>query len=311
MDGGGLPDVAICVVTYNSADLVEGLIRSLPAGAEGTSWQLVVVDNASSDDTLDQVARWAPDAVVVDSGRNAGYAAGINHAVVAAGPRDAYLILNADVRLTPGCLATMIGALSSSVGIVVPRLDDARGELIWSMRREPTVLRAWADAVVGAERAGRWPRLGEMVTHRSLYESGCATDWAEGSTQLISRACWDACGPWDESYFLYSEETEYNLRARDHGFTTWFEPAAVAVHLEGGSAGSPRQWSLVVANRVKLVRQRKGRIVAACFWLAVSAREASRAVLGKKTSRAAIRDLVRPARLREQRGPEWLAGVRV
>lgn len=305
-----LPRIAICVVTFNSRELIEGLVSSFAAGAAGTDWVAVFADNASSDGTADEIRRALPEAIVVETGANLGYAAGVNAAVSAAGPADAYLIVNADVRLTPGCVTALYESLRPDVGIVVPRLVDAQGELIWSMRRAPSVLRAWSDALVGAERAGRHPALGEIVTDPALYSAARRTDWAEGSTQLISSACWEACGPWDESYFLYSEETEYDLRAADHGFATLYQPAALAQHLEGGSAGNPRQWSLLVANRVLLFRRRHGRIATAAFWCATVAREATRALLGKRTSRAALRDLVRPSRMSAPRGPQWLSAVR-
>lgn len=304
-----IPRVAICVVTYNSADLIPDLVASLAAGAEGTDWTLVFADNDSSDDTLGVIRACAPGAIVVENGANVGYAAGVNAAVRGGGDQDAYLILNADVRLLPGCVVALYETLSPEIGIVVPQLIDAEGELIWSMRREPSILRAWADATIGAERAGRYPALGEIVTDPRLYRDARPTDWAEGSTQLISADCWRTCGPWDGSYFLYSEETEYDLRAGDRGLATWYQPAARAQHLEGGSAGNVRQWSLLVANRVLLYGRRHGRFATAMFWCATAAREASRALIGKKTSRAAIRDLVSRRRLRQARGPEWLAQV--
>ncbi|WP_169583089.1 MULTISPECIES: glycosyltransferase family 2 protein [Microbacterium] len=305
------PRIAICVVTYESAPLIADLVASLPAGAAGTDWVLVVADNASTDGTVAEVRRRAHDAVIVEVGANRGYAAGVNAAVAAAGDRDAYLVLNADVRLAPGCVRALYGALTPAVGVVVPRLIDARGEVIWSMRREPTLLRAWGDALLGAERAGRHPLLGEVVTRPELYEAARDTDWAEGSTQLISAACLSACGPWDESFFLYSEETEFELRARDRGFATRFEPGAGARHLEGGSSTSPGQWSLLVANRVQLYARRHGVLATGLFWFATAAREASRALLGRATSRAAIRDLVSVRRMRTAKSPDWLAGVRV
>ena len=305
------PRVGICVVTYNSAPLIADLVSSLERGAEGVDWSLVFADNGSSDRTLSEIELHAPHANVVRNGGNLGYAAGVNAAVSAAGPRDAYLILNADVRLDPGCVLALVETVSPAIGIVVPRLTDAEGIRISSLRRAPTVLRAWGDALFGAERVGRFSWLGEIVSDPEAYESEHPTDWAEGSTQLISAHCWEACGAWDESYFLYSEETEYDLRVRDFGMVTWYQPRATAQHLEGGSAENPRQWSLLVANRIKLFRASHGRAATFAFWCATVAREGSRSLLGKRTSRAAFRDLIRPARLRERRGPQWLADVRV
>ena len=303
-----LPRIAVCVVTFNSRDLIRDLVDSLPAGAADTEWELIVADNDSSDDTVAELERWAPDATVVATGGNLGYAAGVNAAVRAAGERDAYLVLNADVRLAPGCLRRLYDSLGPGVGIAVPKLLDARGELIWSMRRAPSVPRAWADALLGAERAGRVPVLGEVVTDPDCYRDARPTDWAEGSTQLVSAACWRTCGEWDESFFLYSEEAEFDLRAGDLGFQVLYQPEATATHLEGGSAGSPELWSLVMVNRVRLYRRRHGLAPTTLFWAAAVVREAGRAAMGKPTSRRAIRDLVRPSRMRQQPGPDWLLG---
>lgn len=296
--------ISVVVVLYNSEELVADLIASLPAGLEGLEWSLTVADNASTDDGPARVRDLAPNATVVETGRNAGYAAGINAAIAAAPPHTAVLVLNPDVRLTSGCVAKLMRALRQpGVGIAVPRLLDAKGELIVSQRREPTVLRALADAVIGAERAGRHRAIGEVITDRRLYEVSRITDWAEGSTLLISAECMSRCGPWDESFFLYSEETEFALRARDLGLVTRYCPTATAIHLEGGSGSTPGLWSLLVLNRVRLFRRRHGPVRSSSFWAAVLVRESSRALMGKETSRAAVRALVSPSRFREAPGP--------
>jgi N-acetylglucosaminyl-diphospho-decaprenol L-rhamnosyltransferase len=295
--------VAVVVVTYNSERLVDDLLTSFDDGLKGVDWHLTVADNASADNTVSTLRRLAPKATIVEMGRNAGYAAGINAAVRAASAHSAILVLNPDVRLLPGCVASLLGALRPGTGMVVPQLLDGDSELIESMRREPTVMRAWGDALLGARRAGRHPALGEVVTDRQCYQEEAITDWAEGSTLLITKDCWNHCAPWDESFFLYSEETDFALRARDAGFVTRYVPSARAVHLQGDSARSPGLWTLVMLNKVRLFRRRNGRIRTAAYWGALVSREASRALLGKATSRAAVKGLVNPSRLREPRGP--------
>ncbi|SRR5580765_807781 len=296
--------VVVVVVMFNSADLIPGLVASLADGLDGTDWLLVAVDNSSTDGSPDVVRVLLPAAVVVETGRNAGYSAGINAGVAAAPTHDAVLVLNPDVRLEPGCVTELLTVLAEpGVGIAVPRLLDADGQLILSMRREPTVTRAYADALVGASRVGRYPSLGEVVTDHAAYEMPTDTDWAEGSTQLISAACWAACGPWDESFFLYSEETEFDLRARDLGFATRFVPTAVATHLEGGSGASPGLRALMALNRVRLFRRRNGRVRGALFWSAIVLRESSRVAIGDPGSRPTLRALTNPTRMRERPGP--------
>lgn len=296
-------DVVVVVVTFNSRDVLPGLIETLPAGLAGLEWQLVVVDNASGDESAELAASLVPGCTVVDMGRNAGYAAGLNAGVAAAPPHRAVLVLNPDVRLEHGCVAALLAAVERpGVGIAVPRLVDGHGDLHFSLRREPTVLRALGDAALGARRASRWSALGELVTDPGAYADGHTADWAEGSTQLISAACWQACGPWDESFFLYSEETEFGLRARDRGFATWFVPTARATHLQGDSTTSPRLWALLVTNRVRLHWRRRGPLAGLAFWLVVTLREASRAALGRGTSIAALTALLSPMQWRSHPG---------
>jgi GT2 family glycosyltransferase len=298
-------DVLVAVVTYDSAVLLPGLLESLPAGLAGLTWHLVVADNDSADGSADVAARLAPGATIVRTGRNGGYAAGIN-AAVAEGPASAaVLVLNPDVRLGPGCAAELVRALAlPGTGVAVPRLADGQGRLIETIRREPTVLRAVADAVLGARRAGRVAGLGEVVTAPARYDRPGVVDWAEGSTVLVSRECWDRCGPWDESFFLYSEETDFALRARDAGLATRYVPTARAVHLEGDSRTSPGLWALLTLNKVRLFARRRGPVATAGYWLALVLRETGRSLLGRDTSRAAARALVSPAMLRAAPGPD-------
>ena len=296
--------VVVVVVTFNSEALIADLVASLETGFGDLAWDLIIVDNASSDDSVAAARRCAPWATIVELEENKGYAAGINAGVEAAGPHGAVLILNPDVRLTPGCMPELLAALATpGTGIAVPRLLDAEGELIMSMRREPTLLRALGDTVLGGRRAGRHRLLGEAVTDLAAYEIETTTDWAEGSTQLVSAECWEDCGDWDESFFLYSEETEFGLRARERGHATRYVPTATAVHLEGGY-GRPGLWRLLVLNRVRLYRRRNGFARAVLFWLVVMAREASRSLAGDPTSRLVFLSLLDPRRWRQTPGPE-------
>ncbi|MFF3209104.1 glycosyltransferase [Streptomyces sp. NPDC002886] len=310
--------VAVLVVTWNSAKVIPGFLASLPQGMAGTDWRLVVADNDSADDTVELIRSLAPDATIVQTGRNAGYAAGVNAALEAAagweGGFSAGLVCNPDLRMREGCARQLVGALGASVGgaggagggrvgISVPLLYEEDGTLHYSLRRESRVTRALGEAVIGNRRAGRFPRWSELVTDPAAYRSRTVADWASGAMMALSRECLDACGAWDESFFLYSEETEYCLRAGDHGFVTRLEPAASAVHLGGDSQVSPRLWTLLTLNRVRLYGRRNSAPATAAFRAAVLLRETSRAALGRPASRAAARALASRTALRATPGP--------
>ncbi|WP_327281690.1 MULTISPECIES: glycosyltransferase family 2 protein [unclassified Streptomyces] len=305
--------VAVVVVTWNSARVLPEFLASLPEGMAGLDWRLVVADNDSADDTVGLLRSLAPDATVVQTGRNAGYAAGVNAALEAAatweGGFRAALVCNPDIRMRRGCAALLVDALDvplaggRRVGISVPLLYEEDGALQHSLRRESRVTRALGEAVIGNRRAGRFPRWSELVTDPEAYGRATVADWATGALMALSRDCLDACGAWDESFFLYSEETEYCLRARDRGFATRLEPAASAVHLGGDSQVSPRLWTLLTLNRVRLYRRRHGAAATAAFRGAVLLRETSRAALGRPASLAAARALATPSALRATPGP--------
>jgi GT2 family glycosyltransferase len=270
---------------------------------------------------------------VLQTGRNAGYAAAINAALARDGsaphdepaapdgsePHDrrgargerhapsgtpgATLVLNPDIRLAPGCVRRMLDVLEAAAqppsGIVVPRIRDAHGGLYRSLRREPSLSRALGEALLGRQ-ARRLGWLSETIGDDAAYQATTTVDWATGAVMLIGEACLAACGTWDESFFLYSEETEFALRARDRGFATRLAPAAEATHLGGESKTSGMLWALLTVNRVRLYRMRHAWPKAALFWAAVLLREAPRAALGRAPSRSAVAALLR---LRPVAGP--------
>ncbi|WP_185740583.1 glycosyltransferase [Homoserinimonas aerilata] len=134
--GSGPLDVAAVVVTYNSSRHVTGLLDSLPDAFGDLSYSVVVVDNGSSDDTVELLAR-RTDCTVVPS-TNDGYAAGINRAVRESPDASAILILNPDATLDPDSVPRMLETLRRpGTGIVAPRVREEDGRLSPTIRRGP------------------------------------------------------------------------------------------------------------------------------------------------------------------------------
>jgi len=291
------PDVAVVIVTHNSAHVVPALLDSLPGALGDCRAEVVVVDNASTDDTVEQLERRG-DCRVVRSA-NVGYAAGINRGVREAAPAEAILVLNPDVRLSTGCVPNLVAGLRRpGTGIVAPQVRSADGGLDFTLRREPTVRRAlglnWTKSPMFAEHMGK-PE--EYLHPRTV-------DWAVGAVLLLSRACFDAVGGWDESYFLYSEETDFCLRARDLGYQTRYQPDATAVHIGGQSGQNRRTHAMQIVNRVRLYRRRHSVPAAWAYYWASIASELSWALRGHSHSWHAILALLRT----DRRPPELACG---
>jgi N-acetylglucosaminyl-diphospho-decaprenol L-rhamnosyltransferase len=295
----GLPRIAVVIVTHNSADVVADCLATLPEGVKGVELtDVIVVDNASTDESVriaNEVAGLPIQIIQLDS--NAGYAAGFNTGVDALAGRepDAVLVINPDCRLRPGAVAAMADALSATPrGIVAPRLLNLDGTLQPTLRRAPTVRGALAEALVGGKLAGRIG-LGELIFDGSSHDRAGSSAWATGAALLISWQALVQVGPWNESFLLYSEETEFIFRAADRGWTLWYEPTAVVDHRGGESGTNPRLAALVIVNKVKFYRSRHGRSASTAYSLAVLLGASLRAAVGCKTAQASLSALLRPS----------------
>jgi len=292
----GAPDVVVIAVTYNSADVMHAFLYALPDALEGVnSANVIIVDNASSDGTPQLVRELAPWAVLIPSGGNLGYAAAINIGMRRCRAGRGTYILNPDAVPAPGSVSILMKATESDrrIGLAVPRILDATGHLKYSLRREPTILRALGEAMLGGRRSARYRPLGDLIRDPAYYTDGATADWATGAALFVPTHAGDTVGSWDERFFLYSEETDYALRVRDHGMRLQLVQAASVTHPGGDMSRSPWLWSLVAVNRTRLYAKRHGRVASALYWLVVLANECARSLLGRPTHRAAVKALLR------------------
>ena len=297
----GQPRITAVVVSYNSADRLGDFFTAIRRLEDDFDLEVVVSDNASSDGSVELARELYPDVTVVESDENRGYAAGINAGVRAARPSDAILVLNDDIRLLPASLGELYSALGTpATGIAVPKLIDGNGDLLKSLRREPSISRTLGEAILGGKRAGLYAPLGEVVEDQAAYGEPSSVAWASGCAWLISRSCWDEVGEWDESFFLYAEDTEYALRAREKGHIMRFVPSAVAVHLVGPSHRDPRLWTMSVWNRYRLYKRTHGPLQSGMFRFGLLLNESIRAVAGRPVHRAAAEAILNPNKLPDE-----------
>lgn len=282
-------DVAAVVVTYNSEDHIDALLDSIPAAAGGLTYSVVVVDNGSSDGTLELLDR-RTDCTVVRS-TNRGYAAGMNTAVAASPEAEAVLILNPDAALDPDCVPRMLAVLRKpGTGIVAPRVREADDSLSPTLRRGPTMARVGGLSFTGL------PVFTERIEDPREYETEHEVEWAVGAILLVRGECYQAMNGMDESYFLYSEETDLSLRAKDAGWATVYTPDAGAMHIGGGSGESATTHTMKILNRVRLYRRRRGVALASVYFGLTVLTELRRAVLGHDKSWPTMRALLQPSR---------------
>ena len=257
-------DVAVVIVTYRNADSISTLVDSLRSEAAVSSIRVVVVDNNSGDGTASTLA--AHDDVIVVAGEvNLGYAGAINVARSRIGATRAVLILNPDCVVQPGCVTALRAALREpGVVAAVPRLHDVDGRLSFSLRREPRLPATLVDAMLGARLPRRPVWASETIRDVAVYDRAHSIEWATGAAMMMSAGALDAVGPWDERFFLYSEETDYFRRLRSHGLVLYV-PEARVEHTGGGSGSSQALADLLTVNKIRYVQKYHARPFVVAF----------------------------------------------
>lgn len=288
--------LAVITVTYNSGAVLPQLLSSLGDGLAGIPHsEIIVVDNNSCDDSV-AIAKAHPIGPrVIETGRNGGYSAGIN-AGMATVPADwDVLILNPDLQLAPGAAVEMSKRLTDPrIGVVVPQIVNEDGSLSLSLRREPSLVTAWSEALLGGRISNRLG-TGEVIADVQRYKSPGPVEWATGAILLISAHTRQAVGDWDESFFLYSEEVDFMRRVRMRGLTVEYEPRARAMHIGGDTKANPFLFAVQTTSRLRDFNARSGPVSRALFRAGVATGEAIRSIRNR-SHREALRAALSPVR---------------
>ncbi|MBV8387284.1 MAG: glycosyltransferase family 2 protein [Acidimicrobiia bacterium] len=244
------PRVSAVVVNYNARDHLLDCIRSLRA--DGID-EIVLVDNASTDGSVEAVHRIDPDVVIVPTGGNLGFGSAANRGLAVA--RGRYVtVLNPDAVVEGGTIKALAEALDADPGLgaVAPRVDNPDGTLYPSVRAFPSMGDAVGHAFLGfVAPRNRFSRRYRMLDWDHAHASD--VDWASG-TCLMLRA--DALGEdarFDESYFMYVEDVDLCWRLRQAGWRVGYEPAARVVHTVGASS-ELAPYRMIAAHHRSLLR---------------------------------------------------------
>ncbi len=231
------PVVSITIVLYNSANVVERCLRSIAKDVERGFAELVIVDNASPDDSARVVERFGLPAKRLEAKSNRGFAAGCNLAWPAS-QAALWLLLNPDVVVPDGGLEVLVDWLQRhpDVGAVSPELADVQGR-----RRSPG--QRFPSAALTLFEASRLHLLlsrrarGQLL--RGPYWTGgdqLDVDWVPGTCLLVRREAVERAGLMAEDFFMYGEDIEWCRRIRRAGWKIGVSSAVAFVHEEGSSS---------------------------------------------------------------------------
>jgi N-acetylglucosaminyl-diphospho-decaprenol L-rhamnosyltransferase len=252
-----MADVSAVVVTYNAAPWIERSLESL----RGTDAEVIVVDNGSTDGTVELVRDRFPEARLVEH-ENRGFGAGTNAGMRLASGRY-FLLLNPDAWLVGDAVERLVAFADEhpEAAVVGPRLLNPDGSLQPSVRGYPTPWRIATEYFFLRKLAPRSRLLNAFFGAGFDHESVRNAEFLGGACLLVRREAVDSIGGFDEDFFLMSEEVDWCYRFRQAGWDVLFYPGAEVVHVVGASL-NPALFRELVRGHLRFLRKHRGLRVA-------------------------------------------------
>lgn len=299
--------LSVIVPTHDTRDLTLACLASVADSDGADDWEVVLVDDGSTDGTAEAVRRAHPRIRIVSRPEPGGFTAAANDGLRAAGG-DVLLLLNSDTEVSAGALVRLRHAFEndSGLGAAGAQLVHADGSPQWSAGGRPSA--AWLFGVAsGIPRA-----LGLIPGYRRWKPVGRRkgpVHWASGAALAIRRTAWLAVGPLDERFRFYCQDLEYCQRLRAAGWGVAVVDGAVVRHHGSATIGKralPLLWSDLVRWSAVSRGPSAARRAARALALGARFRLAARALRSPWISKAS-----RPAFREETRGyREALSAVR-
>lgn len=243
-------ELSVIIVTYRSRRDIEACLESVRTAVEGLSAEILVVDNASGDGTV-EAASAVPGVRVLALKENLGFGAGINAGLRATTGRFVMWV-NPDGRLLAGRVREVLDWCEGrpEVGIIGGKVLDPSGAVQRSARAFPSY-----GAALGHRYSllTRWwpnnPWSRRYLRREASFEAPEAVDWVSGAFVLHRRDVSDALNGLDERFFMYCEDVDFCKRAWDRGIQVWFHPGIVMEHAIGGSSRQVNRRMIVERHR--------------------------------------------------------------
>ena len=237
--------LSIITINYNGLKDTCELIDSIPFN---DNMEVIVVDNASTQDEASIISERYPQVKVIRSHQNLGFAGGNNVGIKAAKGQYIFLINN-DTYFKEYNIDALINRLESSdkIGIVCPKLRFA-----------------WANHPI--QFAGYTPLSPITIRNQAIgfgesdhgqYDTAHPTPYAHGAAMLVKREAMDKVGLMPECYFLYYEELDWSMMFSRAGYEIWYDPACTVYHKESQTTGqnSPLRTYYITRNRLLFVKR--------------------------------------------------------
>jgi GT2 family glycosyltransferase len=227
-------DISVIVVSFNTRDLVLDCLGSVYETIKDISFEVWLVDNHSTDGTVEAARNAYPDVAIIENQENRGFAAANNQALRQMNGRYA-LLLNSDTVLTSGATRALYEFMeyTCEAGMACGQLLNLDGAKQNSIANFPSLLTLLAN-----ETALRILLPDRFPSKRRNYGSPIQVDSGIGACLIVRREAIDDVGFFDERYFFFFEETDWAYRMKRNRWAVYFVPSARIYHAQGKTVGS-------------------------------------------------------------------------
>jgi GT2 family glycosyltransferase len=229
-------EISAIIISFNGRAFLPDCLSTLCENLTCLTHEIIVVDNGSTDGSLECVKGSFPEVKVIENGANLGFARAVNIGIRET-VGDYLFILNQDLRFRPATAQSLLNRLKSDtrIGMIGPKFIGFDGRLQHSARAFPTYRQIFYEALLLAQlfpthrEFASW-RMGWFDHQREMF-----VDQPMGSAMLIPRAVIEKIGLFDERFPIFFNDVDYCRRIRDAGYKSLYYPDAVVEHYQGGS----------------------------------------------------------------------------
>ncbi len=268
------PDLTLILVNWNTRALLLQSLRALPAATGDLRTEIIVVDNASTDGSVEALAQELAPTQVICNDRNVGFATANNQALRIAAGRYA-LLLNTDTVPQPDSIRRLVAFADAQprAGMVGAMLLNPDGTFQASYADFPS-LHGETLLLLGLARKIKGPHFPNHGPSESRAPRRC--DWVQGACLLVRREALRDVGFMDEGYFMYTEETDWCAQCWKAGWEVWYTPDAQVVHYGGQSTAKQpaAKRRMVYFSKVRFFRKQRGALAAIAFSAIIQATSA-------------------------------------
>ncbi len=224
--------VSVIVVSYNTKELLRLCLASIHDKLKNIPFEIIVVDNASEDETIAMVEKNFPSTKIIRNKTNYGFAKGINIGVKQS-VGEYLLFLNSDAQLKNDTINDMVFLFKENkqLGVVGGLLETTNGVTSESHGSFSTI------QMIITLLFGRAFNKSEKISKNSMV------DWVSGGFMLVRSSVFKELKGFDEHFFMYVEDMEFCYRVKKEGYTVQFFPRAIATH--AGQGSSNRSFAIV------------------------------------------------------------------